>query len=133
MSELKACPFCNAELSIYMSGHKISDVRCENCGLVSTSLVCDNKAEVVRLLNTRPIEDAMQAEIDRLIELQRKMPLVADRRGAELSDLRVQHTRLIDQCKRLANELLGYVGADGNAPGSAELSNFDRLMKELDV
>lgn len=130
MNELKACPFCPSELSVLEAVGALPKrvAHDENTGCP----LCDNIPDYDDW-QTRPIEDALQAEINRLIELQRKMPLVADRRGAELSHLRAQHTRLIDQCKRLADELLGYVGADGNAPGSVELSNFDRLMKELDV
>lgn len=128
MSELLPCPFCgkrmNEENFFSCDGYP------KACGCWETTHTAE---EAMTVWNTRPIEYAMQAEIDRLIELQRKMPLVADRRGAELSDLRAQHTRLIDQCKRLADEICGYVGADGNAPGSAELSNFKHLMKELDV
>lgn len=124
MSELLPCPFCGSDMIEECATQTGSYYVCENC---------DSSCGEDINWNTRPIEDALQAEIDRLIELQRKMPLVADRRGAELSHLRAQHTRLIDQCKRLADELCGYVGADGNAPGSAELSNFDRLMKELNV
>jgi Zn ribbon nucleic-acid-binding protein len=86
--ELRSCPFCGNNYKVMKLIEDVYYVECLNCGY-----------EILHKdWQSRPIESAleaqvkdMQAEIDRLIELQRIMPLVADRRGAELSDM---HSRL---------------------------------------
>lgn len=80
MDELKACPFCGAELDkhgcltrngvvtdyyIHPAPDEVRDDECPLCGCVFRAATW----------NRRPLEDALQAEIDRLREAQRWIPV----------------------------------------------------------
>ena len=80
MDELKACPFCGAELDkhgcltrngvvtdyyIHPAPDEVRDDECPLCGCVFRAATW----------NRRPLEDALQAEIERLREAQRWIPV----------------------------------------------------------
>lgn len=64
--ELKACPFCGIKPEL---ASLVTPVRyfylCPNCG-VGNELQGFDRDEARRFWNTRPIEDELRAEIDRL-------------------------------------------------------------------
>ena len=70
--ELKPCPFCGGEARlIEMQG--ISEIYCAKC-CISTGQCRENTA--INRWNTRPVEDALKAEIDGLnieLAIQRKL------------------------------------------------------------
>ena len=68
--ELKPCPFCGEEprvsdLLVYPNGEKYpANVKCRRCGIVKANY--DSVEKAVTVWNTRPGEDALRAEIERL-------------------------------------------------------------------
>ena len=70
MSELKPCPFCGSEGAILDEPFYEDEYGCfcnKKCGAVGP---CDEDGEkAIEFWNTRPIEDALRAEIARLSEL----------------------------------------------------------------
>lgn len=68
--ELKPCPFCGLKPNLneavtYQNGEKSSAfVRCPHCGLAYS--FGDKNEQAVSRWNTRPIEDALRAENERL-------------------------------------------------------------------
>ena len=93
MDELKACPFCGAELDkhgcltrngvvtdyyIHPAPDEVRDDECPLCGCVFRAATW----------NRRPLEDALQAEIERLREAQRWIP-VGERLPEDFDDVLV--------------------------------------------
>lgn len=73
MDELKACPFCGKPFVIIRSqtGGFMLKHTVENCPIYAngkTGPTYRVKKYLIDELNTRPLEDALQAEIDRLRE-----------------------------------------------------------------
>lgn len=67
--ELRECPFCNHDALIvayihHRHGTKIYHGECNVCG--AESKACDSKEEAIKAWNTRPAEDALKAENQRL-------------------------------------------------------------------
>ena len=88
MSELKACPFCGEPLRIinnepfggYVIWHHGKDEECPlatdlDGGTAPIQLVYSNRKYLERVLNTRPIEDALQARITELEQAQQWIPV----------------------------------------------------------
>ena len=91
MDELKACPFCGAELDkhgcltrngvvtdyyIHPAPDEVRDDECPLCGCVFRAATW----------NRRPLEDALQAEIERLREALEKIRGVAGNRANPEAD-----------------------------------------------
>lgn len=74
MSELKPCPFCgglNQTIEGYLEYHfSEAFVQCDSCGARSETeeddLLKKAKEKAIKIWNTRPIEDALRAENERL-------------------------------------------------------------------
>lgn len=68
MSELKPCQFCESNdidiLTYEEEYHTRKVAECMDCG--ARGSVCDSKEEAIEAWNTRPAEDALKAEIERL-------------------------------------------------------------------
>ncbi|MBO7330062.1 MAG: Lar family restriction alleviation protein [Lentisphaeria bacterium] len=66
--ELKPCPFCGQDVSI----GPVDDcthywyVCCEDCDI--TRFIFGSKQESIKIWNTRPAEDALKAEVERLTQ-----------------------------------------------------------------
>ena len=113
MSDLKACPFCGEEIYSEFYSHRAEefDGHCTNkkCVLYGKELLFFNTAR----WNTRPIEDQLRAENERLKGVLQSMfdrCLLADEQG-ELSEL-------------ISGELLDSVGTLlGYTPENAEKKN----------
>lgn len=78
-SEPKPCPFCKCKPIPFIAGSSKYSVRCsnENCGVRPSGRFIggsNTPEEAIELWNSRPIEDALQSEIDRL-----KAELVAEK------------------------------------------------------
>lgn len=61
------CPFCGEFLTVHI-GRGMSDVECANkeCGFVNATLTSTDIAEIVEIMNHRPIEDAQALRIKTL-------------------------------------------------------------------
>lgn len=104
MSELKPCPFCGGKNELKQERGYV-DV-C--CALIGSTISIDE-------WNTRPIEDALQAEIDRLQEKLHdelsQLEIATDlgnKRWLALNDIyKDGEKHNVDWCKRKAQEGLG--------------------------
>jgi Lar family restriction alleviation protein len=61
VSELKPCPFCNQSTVDYFNDDGYISVQCENCGAIGEW--GNENEEASGYWNTRPIEDAIRAEL----------------------------------------------------------------------
>ena len=80
--ELKPCPFCGS-IEYQHEGTTAGELwfSCQGCGAhtpISTHATEDDYTEAIKLANTRPLEDALLAELERLKRL------LADERDMEL-------------------------------------------------
>ena len=73
--ELRACPLCSRAPTLGESsinwGHgegRTPAIKCRSCGLEITAYA-DPVEVIVSRWNTRPLEDALQAKVDALVEL----------------------------------------------------------------
>ena len=104
MSELKACPFCGStDLATESFGERRHCVVCEKCEC-STGYMLDDD-EAIEAWNTRPLEDALRAELEfakndlatRLTEL-----AAAQAEVERLRDLTASHAmKLCPGCEKL--------------------------------
>lgn len=68
--ELKPCPFCGGDASLIVKEffgfpeEDVYTVACNDCN--SRSCYSDDRKETVKVWNTRPAEDALKAEVERL-------------------------------------------------------------------
>lgn len=110
MSELKPCPFCgeeNTDTGFIL--HK------DECYLMLRYMGGHSKQEMINAWNTRPIEDGLQAEIDRLKEKLHdelsQLEIATDlgnKRWLALNDIyKDGEKHNVDWCKRKAQEGLG--------------------------
>lgn len=75
--ELLKCPFCGSDdLSVHLDDGFSYYVWCGNCGSLTDNDHLTEK-EVIEAWNTRPAEDALKAEIERLKEALESICLVA--------------------------------------------------------
>ena len=93
--KLRPCPFCNKL-------HKIIKLDygrgIQKDGVDIECLIGDydgNVTVTVEEYNTRPLESALQTELDKVIVAERKKSLLADERGVELNE--VNHGFVIQQ------------------------------------
>ena len=69
MSELKPCPFCGAttaEVNTYHGGGYTAWVACRSCRV--SGAVRDTVSEATKAWNHRPLEDALAAALEGLVE-----------------------------------------------------------------
>jgi Lar family restriction alleviation protein len=68
--ELKPCPFCGGDASLIVKTffglpeEDVYTVACNDCK--SQSCYSDDHKETIKIWNTRPAEDALKAEVERL-------------------------------------------------------------------
>lgn len=94
MSELKPCPFCgsnNAKKSVVYG-----ETSCQDCGAKS----------IVGNWNTRPLEDAKDAEISRLKEWDKKYGVIFNAMAKERDDAVVANAMLEAKLSKLNAEIL---------------------------
>lgn len=68
MQELKPCPFCGNLPMVGSHGKldELHEVYCEHFACGGEVAGFSSEAEAIECWNTRPLEDALQAEIDKL-------------------------------------------------------------------
>ena len=81
MSDLKPCMCCESndiEIITYEEKyHSRKIAKCMNCG--ARGSVCDSKEEAIEAWNTRPAEDVLTAEIERLKKTIKEIRNIADK------------------------------------------------------
>ena len=103
--QLKPCPFCGSDNLQSREGLEWSDVRCKACLQSVSSFPCSAE----NIWNKRPIEDALQAEIETLTgklesakysdaQFREKAKLLQ----VELDQLRKDNQALVEQINQIA-------------------------------
>ena len=75
--ELKACPFCGGTLELrraenFGSERSPSSIKCRHCNFWIARSGIDSDDAITKIWNTRPIEDAIHAELAELENVDRK-------------------------------------------------------------
>ena len=71
MEALRACPFCGEDCATLMEDHRGCEIICENPDCDDMSEANWTREHAIEIWNTRPIEDALRAQVDALVELVR--------------------------------------------------------------
>ena len=113
MSELKRCPFCGCELYYEPEWNSGNHLHCRNNECV---IECsfDSFNEIEKAINTRPIEDELQAELSAEVKDHQATMQEMERQDSE-----------IERLKSLLSEALPHVNGD--------TSRREGLMTEIAV
>ena len=109
MSNLKPCPFCGSKATLRGGNGGASWIICDNDTCRATQGIGVTDFDAIKLWNTRPAEDALKAEVERL----KDALLNIKNRLFERTYLHFGEAAVADWVVRKVNETLG---KDTNAP-----------------